>query len=111
MHCRICVKKDKDCVFPPPTPVIAASEADVEGDAEEAGTSMAAATAGASTSTTGVQAAEGTEGSIVEPSPMPEERAEGDHAEGVSQQHKQFEWELRVTGTDHACYGTGYYDN
>ena len=53
-------------------------------------------------SMTGVQAAEGTEGSVIEPSPMPEERTEGDHAEGVSRQREQLERELRVTSTDHA---------
>ena len=33
---------------------------------------------------------------------MLEERAEGDHAEGVSRQREQFERELRVTSLDHA---------
>jgi len=101
MHCRLCIKKDVDCIFLLPMPVIAASEADAEGDAKEAGTSMVAATAGASTVMAGVQAVEETEGSVVKPSPMPEERAEGDHVEGVSQQHKQLKQELRVTSMDH----------
>ena len=46
-------------------PAIAASEADAEGDAKEAGTSMAVATVGASTSMAGVQAAKETNGSII----------------------------------------------
>jgi len=101
-YCSACVKKDVVCIFPPPTPVIGASEVDAEGDAKEAGASMAVATAGALTSMAGVEAAEETDGSVVEPSPMPEERAEGDHAEGVSRQREQFERELRVTSLDHA---------
>jgi len=82
-------------------PVIAASEADAEGDAEEARTSTVAATAGASRVIKGVQVAEETKGSIVELLPMPEERVKGDHAEGVLQQCKQFECKLRVTSMDH----------
>jgi len=50
----------------------------------------------------GVQATEGTEGSVVEPSPIPEERVEGDHAEGVSRQREQFERKLREATPDHA---------
>jgi len=87
--------------LPLPAPVIAASEADAEGDAEEAGASMVVATAGALMLMARAQAEE-TEGSVIDPSPMPEERAEGDHVEGLSWQHKQFEWELRVTSVDHA---------
>ena len=102
MHCRICVNKDKDCIFLLPTPVIAASEADMEGDAKEAGTSMVVAVAEVPMAMEGIQVMEGTEGSIVKLSPMPEERAKGDHTEGVSWQHKQFEQELRVTSMDHA---------
>jgi len=83
-------------------PVVAASEADAEGDAEEAGMSMVAATAGVSMAIEGVQAVEETKGSIVELSLMPEERAEEDHVEGVLRQCKQFKQELMVTSTDHA---------
>jgi len=97
-------------------PVIGASEVDAEGDAKEAGTSTAVTTVGALMLTAGVQAAEETNGSAIKPlpileeraegdhtegvSPMLEERAEGDHAEGVLWQGKQFKRELRVTSLD-----------
>jgi len=93
---------DKECVFLQPTPTIEASEADTDGDAEEAVTNTAVATAEVPSAMEGVQVTEGTEGSVVEPSPIPEERVEGDHAEGVSRQHKQFERELREATPDHA---------
>jgi len=93
---------DKECVFPQLTPAIEASEADADGDAEEAMTNMAVATAEVPSAMEGVQAMEGTEGSIVKPSPIPEERVEGDHAEGVSRQREQFEHELREATLDHA---------
>jgi len=82
-------------------PAIEASEADADGDAEEAVTNTAVATAEVPSAMEGVQATEGTEGSVVEPSPIPEERVEGDHAEGVSWQREQFERELREATPDH----------
>jgi len=48
-----------------------------------------------------VQATEA-KGSIVKPSPVLEERAEGDHAEGVSRQREQLERELREVTADYA---------
>jgi len=49
-----------------------------------------------------VQAMEEAEGSIIEPSPVPEERAEGDHAEGVLRQQEQQECKLREVTADYA---------
>jgi len=97
MHCRICVKEDKDCIFLQPTPVIEAGEADTDRDLKEAGMakamgsmSKAAAvqTAEALEAMEGVQATYEAEGSIFESTPVPEERAEEDHTEGVLQQRE-----------------------
>jgi len=95
------MNKDEDCIFLLPMPVIVASEADMEGDAKEAGASMAVATVEVPMAMEGVQVMEETEDSVIEPSLIAEERAKGDHAEGVLQQHEQFEWELRVTSMDY----------
>jgi len=100
-YCRACITADKECVFPQPTPAIEASEADTDGDAEEAVTNTAVATAEVPSAMEGVQATEGTKGSVVEPSPIPEERVEGDHAEGVLRQCEQFERKLREATPDH----------
>jgi len=48
----------------------------------------------------GVQATYEAEGSIVKPTPVPEEKAEEDHAEGMLRQREQFEHELREATTD-----------
>jgi len=101
MHCRACVTADEECVFPQPTPAIEASEADADGDAEEAVTNMAVATAEVPSAMEGVQVTEGTKGSVIELSPILEERVKGDHAEGVSRQCEQFERKLRETTLDH----------
>jgi len=102
---------DKDCIFLQPTPVIKAGEADMDGDAEEA--RMADTTGSTSKAVTvptaealevmeGVQMTYEAEGSIVEPTPVPEEKAKEDHVEGVLWQCKQFERELREATTDYA---------
>jgi len=92
-------------------PVIEAGEADADGDIEEAGTAeamgstseaVAVPTAEAPEAMEGVQATHEAEGSIVEPTPVPEEKAEEDHAEGVLRQREQFERELREATTDYA---------
>jgi len=101
-YCRACVTADKECVFPQPMPAIEASEADVDRDAEEAVTNMAVATVEVPSAMEGVQATEGTKGSVIELSLIPEERVEGDHMEGVLRQHEQFERELREATPDHA---------
>jgi len=101
-YCRACITADEECVFPQPTPAIEASEADADRDAKEAMMNTAVATVEVPSAMEGVQATEGTEGSIIELSLIPEERVEGDHMEGVSQQHKQFERELREATPDHA---------
>jgi len=92
-------------------PVIEAGDADAGGDVEEAGTAkatgstskaVAVPTAEAPEAMEGVQATYEAEGSIVEPTPVPEEKAEEDHAEGMSWQREQFEHELREATTDYA---------
>jgi len=111
MHCRACITADKDCIFLQPTPIIKAGEADVDRDAEEAGTAdamgsmseaVAVPTAEAPEAMEGVQATYEAEGSIVKLTPVPEEKAKEDHAEGMLRQHKQFERELREATTDYA---------
>jgi len=102
---------DEDCIFLQPAPVIEAGDADGDGDIEEAGTAeatgstskaVAVPTAEAPEAMEGVQVTYEAEGSIIEPTPVPEEKAEEDHAEGVSQQREQFERKLREATTDYA---------
>jgi len=92
-------------------PVIEAGDADTDGDVEEAGTAKATGstseavvvpTVEAPEAMEGVQATYEAEGSIVKPTPVLEEKAEEDHAEGVSRQREQFEHELREATTDYA---------
>jgi len=99
LACLYCLGKEKVCSLEVP-PAEEPCEADADGDLEEAGTAeatastsaaVAAHTAGTPEVMEEVQATEEAEGSIVEPSPVPEERAEGDHAEGVSRQLEQLE--------------------
>jgi len=110
MHCRACVTADKDCIFLQLTPIIEAGEADMDGDVEEARTAnatgsmseaVAVPTAEAPEVMEGVQATYEAEGSIVKPTPVPEEMAKEDHAEGVLQQCEQFERELREATMDY----------
>jgi len=91
-------------------PVIEAGEADADADVEEGGTAkatgsmskvVAVPTAEAPEAMEGVQATYEAEGSIVKPMPVPEEKAEEDHAEGVLRQRGQFERELREATTDY----------
>jgi len=63
---------------------------------------VAVPTAEAPEAMEGVQATYEAEGSIVKLTPVPEEKAEEDHAEGVSRQREQFERELREATTDYA---------
>jgi len=111
MHCRACVTADEDCIFLQPTPVIEAGDADADGDIEETGTveatgstskAVAVPTAEALEAMEGVQVMHKAEGSIVELTPVPEEKAKEDHAEGVLRQCEQFECELREATTDYA---------
>jgi len=110
-HCRACVTADEDCIFLQLTPVIEAGEADTDADAKEAGTAEATGstskavtvlTAEASEAMEGVQATHKAEGSIIKQTPVPEEKAKEDHAEGMLQQREQFERELREATTDYA---------
>jgi len=110
-HCRACIMADEDCIFLQLTPVIEAGEVDRDGDVEEAGMAKATGstseavvvlTAEAPEAMEGVQATYKAEGSIVKPMPVPEEKAEEDHAEGMLWQRKQFERELREATTDYA---------
>ena len=102
LACLYCLGKGKACSF---EPLLAEEpcETDADGDLEEVGTaeataSMSAAVAAHAAGTLEameeVQATEEAEGSIVEPSLVPEERNAGDHAEGVSWQLEQLESEL-----------------
>jgi len=109
-HCRACITADEDCIFLQPTPIIEAGEADTDVDAEEAGTAdamgstskaVAVPTAEALEAMEGVQAMYKAEGSIVKLTPVLEEKAKEDHAEGVLRQRKQFEHELREGTTDY----------
>jgi len=102
---------DEDCIFLQPTPVIEAGDADADGGIEEVGMAkamgsmskaVAVPTAEAPEVMEGVQAMYKAEGSIVKPTPVLEEKAEEDHAEGMSQQCEQFEHELREVTTDYA---------
>jgi len=103
LACLYCLGKGKACSL---ESLLAEEprEADADGDLEEAGT--VEATASTSTAVL-VQTAEAPEameedgGSIVEPSPVPEERTVGDHTEGVSRQLEQLECELMEV-TDYA---------
>jgi len=109
LACLYCLGKGKACSFEPP-PAEESCEVDADGDLKEVGTveataSMSAAVAAHAAGTLEameeVQVTEEAEGSIVEPSPVPEERAEGDHVEGVSWQLEQLESELMdVTAED-----------
>jgi len=111
MHCRACVMADEDCIFLQPMPIIEAGEVDMDGDAEEArmanamgltSKAVGVLTAEAPEAMEGVQVMYEAEGSIVEPTPVPEEKAEEDHAEGVLWQCKQFERKLREVTMDYA---------
>jgi len=95
LACLYCLGKGKACSLEPPAEE--SCEADADRDLKEAG--MAKVTASTSVAVV-VQTAEAPEameedeGSIIEPSPVPEVRTMGDHAEGMSQQLKQLEREL-----------------
>jgi len=110
LACLYCLGKGKVCSLESP-PAEEPREADVDGDLEEAGTVEATVSTSAAVvvqtaedpeAMEEVQATEEAEGSIVKPSPVPEERAEGDHVEGVSWQQEQLERELREVTADYA---------
>jgi len=101
---------DEDCIFLQPMPIIEAGEADVDRDAEEARTAdatglmskaVAVPTAEAPEAMEGVQAMYEAEGSIVEPTPVPEEKAKEDHVEGVLQQREQLKRKVREATMDY----------
>jgi len=85
--CTYCLGKGKDCSLEV-LPVVEPCKADADGDLKDAGMAEAMV----STSAVMVQTT-GAEGRIVKPLSVLE--AKGDHAEGVSWQHKQLEQELR----------------
>jgi len=108
--CLYCLGKGKACSLEPP-PAEESCKADTDRDLKEAGvakatisTSVAVVvqTAEAPEAMEEVQATEEAEGSIVKPSPVPEERAEGDHTEGVLWQQEQLEHKLREVTADYA---------
>ena len=96
LACLYCLGKGKACSLKSP-PAEESCEADADGDLEEAGTAEVTASTRAAVvvqTAEAPEAMEEDEGSIVEPSPVPEERTVGDHAEGVSWQLEQLEREL-----------------
>jgi len=109
LACLYCLGKGKACSLEP-LPAEESCEADTDGDLEEAGAAEATVSTSAAVVVQTAEAPEVMEevqateakGSIVEPSPVPEERAEGDHAEGVSRQQEQLERELREVTADYA---------
>jgi len=109
LACLYCLGKGKACSLESPL-AEEPREADADRDLEEAGmVKVTASTSAAVVVQTAevpeameeVQAMEEAEGSIVELSPVPEERAEGDHAEGVSWQREQRERKLREVTVDY----------
>jgi len=109
LACLYCLGKGKACSLEP-LPAEESCEADADRDLEEAGAAKAMVstsavvmvqTAEAPEAMEEVQATEA-EGSIVKLLLVPEERAEGDHAEGVSWQREQLERELREVTADYA---------
>jgi len=103
LACLYCLGKGKACSLESP-PAEEPCKADVGGDLEEVGTVKATASTSAAVVVQTAEAPEAMEedgGSIVKPSPVPEERTEGDHAEGVSRQQEQLERELREVTADY----------
>jgi len=109
LACLYCLGKGKACSLEL-LPAEESCKADVDGDLEEAGTAKVTAlmsavvmvqTAEVLEVMEEVQATEEAKGSIVKPSPVPEERAEGDHMEGVSWQQEQLERGLREVTADY----------
>jgi len=103
LACLYCLGKGKACSLESP-PAEESCKADADGDLKEAGTAEVTASTRAAVVVQTAEAPEvmeEDEGSIVEPSLVPEERTVGDHAEGVSRQLEQLERELMEV-TDHA---------
>jgi len=95
LACLYCLGKGKACSLE--LPAEESCEADADRDLEEAGTAevMASTSAAVVVQTAEApEAMEEDEGSIIKPSPVPEVRTVGDHAEGVSRQLEQLEREL-----------------
>jgi len=96
LACLYCLGKGKACSLELP-PAEESCKADTDGDLEEAGTAEVTVSTRAAVvvqTAEAPEAMEEDEGSIVKPSPVPEERTVGDHAEGVSWQLEQLEREL-----------------
>jgi len=109
LACLYCLGKGKACSLESPL-AEEPHKADVDRDLEEAGmvkvmvstsTAVVVQTAEVPEAMEEVQATEEAKGSIIKPSPVPEERAEGDHAEGMSRQQEQRERELREVTADY----------
>jgi len=103
LACLYCLGKGKACSLESP-PAEEPCEADADRDPKEAGTVKAMASTSAAVAVQTAEAPEAMEedgGSIVELLPVPEERTEGDHAEGVSRQQEQLERELREVTADY----------
>jgi len=103
LACLYCLGKGKACSLESP-PAEESCKADADGDLEEAGMAEVTASTRAAVvvqTAEAPEAMEEDEGSIVELSPVPEERTMGDHAEGMSRQLEQLERELMEV-TDHA---------
>jgi len=110
LACLYCLGKGKACSLES-LPAEESCEVDVDRDLKEVGTAkvMASASAAVVVQTAEVpeameevQATEEAKGSIIKLSPVPEERAKGDHAEGMSRQQEQRERKLREVTVDYA---------
>jgi len=110
LACLYCLGKGKACSLEL-LPAEESCKADMDRDLEEAGMAKAMVstsaavvvqTAEALEAMEEVQATEEAKGSIVELLPVLEERAKGDHAEGMLQQQEQLECELREVTADYA---------
>jgi len=96
LACLYCLGKGKACSLEP-LPAEESCKVDMDGDLEEVGAAEAMASTSAAVVVQMAEAPEAMEedrGSIVKPSPVPEERTVGDHAEGVSRQLEQLECKL-----------------
>jgi len=108
LACLYCLGKGKACSLE--SPAEESCKADADGDLKEAGMAKVMASTSAAVmvqmaevleAMEEVQAMEEAEGSFIEPSPVPEERAKGDHAEGMLWQQEEQERELREVTADY----------
>jgi len=109
LACLYCLGKGKACSLELP-PAEESCKVDMDRDLEEArvaeatvsmSTVVVVQTAEAPEAMEEVQATEEAKGSIVKLSPVPEERTEGDHVEGISRQQEQLKCELREVTADY----------